>query len=215
MAIYILITCACREVLREQVALGDEIVAAMNNVHQTNQVDEEDLEAEMEAMQQEQLDEQMLKTGSVPVSDQIQRLPAAADGPSKLGSLLIERRSYSNFWILTDGAQFIRGRRRPPRTRTRPSSRSCRQRWRCRMESYRNDRWVFACFFMGGSLFAERCQGWGRDRALSVVCRRHLELLIYTLPSLHVFKFPGVSALASLRTCITDDVRRERERGRE
>jgi charged multivesicular body protein 4 len=80
-----LTTCACRERLREQVALGDEIVEAMNNVHQSNQVDEEDLEAEMEAMQQEQLDEQMLKTGSVPVSDQIQRLPAAADGPSKPG----------------------------------------------------------------------------------------------------------------------------------
>lgn len=55
----------------------------MNNVNVGNQVDEVDLDAEIEAMQQEQLDEQMLKTGSVPVSDQVQRLPDAGDGPSK------------------------------------------------------------------------------------------------------------------------------------
>jgi charged multivesicular body protein 4A/B len=46
-------------------------------------VDDADLEDELEAMQQEQLDEQMLKTGTVPVSDAIQRLPAAANGESE------------------------------------------------------------------------------------------------------------------------------------
>ncbi len=34
-------------------------------------------------MQQEQLDESLLKTGTVPVSDAIQRLPAAANGESE------------------------------------------------------------------------------------------------------------------------------------
>lgn len=55
----------------------------MNTVNIGNQVDEADLEEELEAMQQEQLDEQMLKTGSVPVSDAIQRVPAAPNGESK------------------------------------------------------------------------------------------------------------------------------------
>lgn len=34
-------------------------------------------------MQQEQLDEQMLKSGTVPVSDTIHRLPSVANGKSK------------------------------------------------------------------------------------------------------------------------------------
>lgn len=46
-------------------------------------MDEDELEAELEDLQQEQLDEQMLKTGSVPVSDQIQRVPAVPAGDSK------------------------------------------------------------------------------------------------------------------------------------
>jgi charged multivesicular body protein 4 len=54
----------------------------MNNVNVSN-VDEVDLEAELEQLQQEELDEAMLKTGSVPVSDAVHRLPAAAEGPRK------------------------------------------------------------------------------------------------------------------------------------
>ncbi|KAK1770982.1 Snf7-domain-containing protein [Phialemonium atrogriseum] len=73
------------EKLRDQIALSDEIVEAMNTVNVGNQVDDVDLDAELEVMQQEQLDEQMLNTGTVPVSDQIQRLPAAGDGPIKTG----------------------------------------------------------------------------------------------------------------------------------
>ena len=55
----------------------------MNSINVGNQGDEAELEDELEALQQEQLDEQMLGTGSVPVSDAIQRLPAAANGESK------------------------------------------------------------------------------------------------------------------------------------
>lgn len=72
-----------REKLREQNALSDEIVEAMNSVAVGNQVDEDELEDELEQMQQEQLDEQMTKTGTVPVSDAIHKLPAAANGPRK------------------------------------------------------------------------------------------------------------------------------------
>ncbi|KAK3325610.1 vacuolar-sorting protein SNF7 [Apodospora peruviana] len=69
--------------LQDQIQLSEEIVEAMNGIQVGNPIDEEDLEAEMEAMQQEQLDEQMLKTGTVPVSDQIQRMPAVANGEPK------------------------------------------------------------------------------------------------------------------------------------
>jgi len=56
----------------------------MNSVAVGNQVDEEELDEELEQMQQEALDEQMIKTGTVPVSDAVHKLPAAANGPSKL-----------------------------------------------------------------------------------------------------------------------------------
>lgn len=46
-------------------------------------VDEDDLEAELESMQQEQLDEQMLKTGTVPVADSISRMPNVPNGAGK------------------------------------------------------------------------------------------------------------------------------------
>lgn len=55
----------------------------MNSVTVGNQIDEQDLDEELEQLQQEQLDEQMLKTGTVPVSDQIQRMPAVANGERK------------------------------------------------------------------------------------------------------------------------------------
>ena len=43
-------------------------------------VDEEELDSALEAMEQENLDKELLKTGTVPVAD---RLPAAANGPLK------------------------------------------------------------------------------------------------------------------------------------
>ena len=46
-------------------------------------IDDISLDEELEQMQQEQLDEQMLKSGTVPVSDAIHRMPAAANGESK------------------------------------------------------------------------------------------------------------------------------------
>ena len=72
------------EDLREQHAVGEEIAEALTQGAQTSGVDEDELDEELAELQQEALDERMLKTGSVPVHDQIQRMPNA---PSKfLGS---------------------------------------------------------------------------------------------------------------------------------
>jgi charged multivesicular body protein 4 len=68
------------EDLREQHAVGEEIAEALTQGAQTSGVDEDELDEELAELQQEQLDERMLKTGSVPVHDQIQRMPNA---PSK------------------------------------------------------------------------------------------------------------------------------------
>jgi len=69
------------EDLREQHAVGEEIAEALTQGAQTSGVDEDELDEELAELQQEALDERMLKTGSVPVHDQIQRMPNA---PSKL-----------------------------------------------------------------------------------------------------------------------------------
>ena len=69
----------CREELREQHALGEEIANAITSPAIGEPVDEDDLEAELEAMEQEAIDERMLKTGPVPVAN----LPGVANGPIK------------------------------------------------------------------------------------------------------------------------------------
>jgi charged multivesicular body protein 4 len=46
------------------------------------------LDDELAELEQEQLDNKMLKTGTVPVSDEIHRLPTAANGESKLRKLI-------------------------------------------------------------------------------------------------------------------------------
>ena len=71
------------EDLREQHAVGEEIAEALTQGAVGTGIDEDELEDELAELQQEQLDNQLLKTGSVPVSDQIQRLPNAAVGERK------------------------------------------------------------------------------------------------------------------------------------
>lgn len=68
------------EDLREQHAVGEEIAEALTQGAVGTGVDEDELDEELAELQQEELDNKMLKTGSVPVSDQIQRLPNAAVG---------------------------------------------------------------------------------------------------------------------------------------
>ena len=69
-----------REDLREQHALGEEIANAITNAPLGETIDETELDDELAEMEQEQLDNKMLKTGTVPVSDEIHRLPAAVNG---------------------------------------------------------------------------------------------------------------------------------------
>ncbi|KAL5047996.1 vacuolar-sorting protein snf7 [Aspergillus fruticulosus] len=68
-----------RDKLRELQTVNDEIAIAITNPGFGEQVDEEDLDAELEGMEQEAMDERMLHTGTVPLADQLNRLPAPAN----------------------------------------------------------------------------------------------------------------------------------------
>jgi charged multivesicular body protein 4A/B len=72
--------------LREQHALGEEIANAITNAPIGEPIDEMDLEEELEGLEQEAMDERMLKTGPTPVTGEINRLPAVSTGPSKSNS---------------------------------------------------------------------------------------------------------------------------------
>jgi len=71
------------EQLREQHALGEEIANAITSNPLGEVADEAELDEELAELEQEQLTNKMLKTGTVPVSDDIHRLPAAAVGEIK------------------------------------------------------------------------------------------------------------------------------------
>ncbi|KAK7746501.1 ESCRT-III subunit protein snf7 [Cytospora paraplurivora] len=68
---------ATMDELAQQNALSEEIVNAITNNNIGEPIDDFELEAELEDLQQDELDKQLLKTGTVPVSDQIQGVPAA------------------------------------------------------------------------------------------------------------------------------------------
>lgn len=83
----ILVICAAnrtRDKLKEQQSLSDEIATAITSNPLGEQPDEEDLENELEGMEQEAMDERMLNTGTVPVADQLNQLPAPANAERKL-----------------------------------------------------------------------------------------------------------------------------------
>ncbi len=63
--------------------MGEEIAQAITSAPIGEPIDETELDDELAELEQEQLDNKMLKTGTVPVSDEIHRLPAAANGESK------------------------------------------------------------------------------------------------------------------------------------
>ena len=67
------------EQLREQHAVGEEIAEALTQGSLSTGVDEEELEDELAELQQEELDNKMLKTGTVPVGDRVDRLPVARE----------------------------------------------------------------------------------------------------------------------------------------
>ena len=80
------LTNRARDNLREQKAIGDEISTAITSGVGT-EVDEDELENELGDLQQEMLDEKMLKTGNVPVHDRVGRLPQV---PTDKGKAQIE-----------------------------------------------------------------------------------------------------------------------------
>lgn len=73
-----------RDKLREQNDLSEEIVQAITGNQLGEPVDDVELEDELEAMQQEHLDEQMLKTGNVPTTDAVaHKMPSPAQQERK------------------------------------------------------------------------------------------------------------------------------------
>lgn len=86
------------EDLREQHAIGDEIAEALTQGAVGQGVDEDELDEELAELQQEELDNRMLKTGTVPVSDQLQRMPAVGTGESEYQRI----RSDSDGWHTDD-----------------------------------------------------------------------------------------------------------------
>jgi charged multivesicular body protein 4 len=72
-----------RDKLREQQQLSDEIATAISSNPLVEQPDEDELEEELERLEQSAMDERMLHTGTVPVADQLNRLPAASNAERK------------------------------------------------------------------------------------------------------------------------------------
>ncbi|KAJ5611704.1 Snf7 [Penicillium herquei] len=78
------------DILREQHQLADDIGAAIVSVPIGEQADEDELEAELEGLEQEAMDERMLNTGPVPVNAQLDRLPAVGTSDLKDKSPAVE-----------------------------------------------------------------------------------------------------------------------------
>lgn len=73
----------CRDKLREENALSEEIVNAITGQTVGEPIDDMELEDELDALQQEQLDEQMSKTGNVPVADAVHKMPSVPNPERK------------------------------------------------------------------------------------------------------------------------------------
>ena len=121
------------EDLREQHAVGEEIAEALTQGAQTSGVDEDELDEELAELQQEALDERMLKTGSVPVHDQIQRMPNAPSKFLELKGRLRERKTSNADTLHSKEHSHGRRRRRGGRA-TEAAGRDGHVRWRWRSE---------------------------------------------------------------------------------
>jgi len=75
------------ERLREQNQLSEEIVTAITSAPIGEPIDDDELENELEELQQEQLDNQMLKSGKVPAAE---RIPTVPTGEIRTGKQPIE-----------------------------------------------------------------------------------------------------------------------------
>ncbi|MCJ1430558.1 ESCRT-III subunit protein snf7, partial [Sticta canariensis] len=71
------------EQLREQHELTQEIGNAITSMPLTEPIDEDELQADLDKLEQEAVDEKMLKTGTVPVADSLSSLPSGPNGALK------------------------------------------------------------------------------------------------------------------------------------
>lgn len=69
--------------MRDQNALSEEIVNAITGNQLGEPMDEAELEEELEALQQKDLDEAMVKTGTVPIADEVNRMPVPSNAERK------------------------------------------------------------------------------------------------------------------------------------
>ena len=128
---------ASREQLREQHELTQEIGNAITSMPITEPIDEDELEADLAALEQENLDEKMLKTGTMPVADSLNRLPKAANGEREFfhppPSLTNNRgwKERKKLDRLTNVQSKANRKRRSKKKTRRRSCGSCRRRWRC------------------------------------------------------------------------------------
>jgi len=149
-------TTCYREKLRDQNALSQEIVDAITGATVGETVDDTELEEELEQMQQEQLDEAILKTGNVPVADAVHKMPSPANAERELPSHDIEPSPCADQRLQPCRA----GGRQSRRTTKRRSSGSCKPRWPCEgasnhdSSSYQHSTSASSCGW-----FAHR--GWG------------------------------------------------------
>lgn len=103
----------------------------------TEPIDEDELEADLAALEQENLDEKMLKTGTMPVADSLNRLPKAANGERKrshASSMAKLRKTYLADEVVRMQSKANRKRRWKKRTRRR-SCGSCRLKWPCERQT--------------------------------------------------------------------------------
>lgn len=77
------LTWISRDKLREQNALSEEIAQPMNDVRIGHEIDEDDLEAEWEELQQEQVNEEVLKLDNVFVPHIIDGVRTPVSGTRK------------------------------------------------------------------------------------------------------------------------------------
>lgn len=118
------------EDLREQHAIGEEIAEALTQGSVGQGVDEQDLDDELEELQQEQLDNKMLKTGSVPVGDQISSMPDRPVGEREYYPLAGGGAGGVRDALLTFACPQLLAECSARRKMMRKqSSRSCRLRW--------------------------------------------------------------------------------------
>lgn len=121
----------CRDQLQEYNRLNEEIADAMSNIAVGPQVDDTELDEELEALQQQDLDDKMLKTGTVPVDSIQQRLPTVANGEREL-TPWITCQSVIHWIVLMLLQSRARHLQLPlPRTTRKQNSGGCKPKWLC------------------------------------------------------------------------------------